>query len=114
MPAIGATANGDDSSILRIFTGVPKVQSSKVQGSWASRFLRAAPCTLPSVSSRPHIRRIHLYADALPDQIHRQHQARLRSLPRQAPDDALERPVRDLDERACLDRRARVEWQRAL
>src|SRR4029079_3473530 len=89
MPAMGATAKGDDSSILRIFTGFPD-------------------------SSNLHVRRVDLDADTLPDQIHRQHEARLRSLPHQAPDDALERPVRDLDERPRLDRRARVEWQRAL
>src|SRR4051812_46172581 len=86
MPAMGATAKGDESSIFLIFTA----------------------------SSRLHIRRIHFDADAPPDEIDRQDETRLRSLPRQAPDNAFERAMRDFDERAGLDRRARIEGQRAL
>ena len=59
-----------------------------------------------------HIRRIDRHAYALPDEIDRQDQPRLRALPDQVAGDALERPVRDFDTCARGDRRTRIIGKR--
>src|SRR5262245_46593815 len=84
MPAIGAMAKGDARSTVPIFM------------------------TLVGLD----IRRVHFNAHRLTDQIHREHEARLRRvLAHQPPDHSAQRSVDHFDHHAFPDQRTRIELQ---
>src|SRR5918995_4911010 len=84
MPAIGAMPSGGASAMEPIFMSV-----------WL------------------HVRRVHLDADGLSNEIDREHEPRMRPLANQAPEHPLQRPVHHLDHRALLNEGARVVLQLA-
>src|SRR5829696_7886145 len=87
MPAIGASANGCDSVILPIF------------------IVR---------SVRLHIGRIDFDADRLADEVHREHEARMRPLADQPAHHSLERTVRHFDHHPFADQRTGIELEIAV
>src|SRR5688572_1014864 len=106
MPAIGATAKGDASSIDPIFmTGQRQAQRPPGARRAQSAGL-GDPCALCALKAlvRFHIRSVDLDADALPNQVDREDQSRaLRVLPHQAADDAAQRTVNHLHHHAFPD-----------
>src|SRR5688572_16743915 len=95
MPAIGASANGSASV------------------TFPTRTFRTSP-TSRTLLVRSHIRRIDFDADRLADEIHRQHQTRVRSLAHQPPDHPLQRTVRHFHHHPLTDQGTRIELQVAL
>src|SRR5262245_28608989 len=87
MPAIGATTNGDGSSIDPIFM---------------------------AGSVGPDVGGIDFNADGLSDEIHRQHQTSLVVLAHQASNDSGQRTVYDLDHHAFPNHRTRIVCEVAL
>src|SRR2546426_1742466 len=83
IPAIGAMANGDGSLTEPI-----------------------------RMSVGLHVGGVHLDADRLADQVHREHEPRLRSVfSREPAHDALQRTVRHFDHHALVNHRTRIELQ---
>ena len=60
-------------------------------------------------SVRSHISSVDFHRHALADQLDRQHEARVRALSHQPPNDAAQGTVDDFDQHALLDERTRVE-----
>ena len=87
MPAIGATTNGEGSSIEPIFM---------------------------CVSVRTDVCRVDFDADSLPDQIHREDEARFVVLPDESSNDTRQRTVNHFNHHALTDHRARIVREVAL
>ena len=71
------------------------------------------PTAASSASVGTHVGGVHFDCDALSDQSHGQHEARVRPLADQSSRHASQRSAHDLDEVAFLDQRTRIESQAA-
>src|SRR5262249_32631268 len=79
-----------------------------------ARSARVAHSLRSFASVSTYIGRVDFDTDGLSDQIHREHEPRVRTLPRQAADDPLQGTVRHFHHHPLTNERARIELQIAL